>query len=157
MFLWADESQYFVTKGDALFQQTARSKFASTVYLTQNLPNYQAALGGGGGSEQAAESLLGNLQTKIFHANGDPSTNEWAERVFARRDVSSTAPGGDQSASSASFSRGAEPMVPARRFTELRTGGARNGKTVDGFVIQAGRKLCRKGTNVEPHPFPQEP
>ena len=45
VFLWADEAQNFVTSEDMLFQQTARSQWAATVYLTQNVPNYHAALG----------------------------------------------------------------------------------------------------------------
>jgi hypothetical protein len=40
VFLWADESQFFVNSYDALFQSTARSSRACTVYLTQNLPSY---------------------------------------------------------------------------------------------------------------------
>lgn len=155
VFLWADESQYFVTKRDALFQQTARSNFASTVYLTQNLPNYQAALGGGGGVE-ASESLLGNLQTKIFHANGDPATNEWAERVFARRDVPSVSGGGIEGRARAHTSMGAEAVVPAARFTSLRTGGFRDKSIVDGYVMQAGRKLMHSGDDVHPVSFKQK-
>ncbi len=77
VFLWADESQFFVNSYDALFQSTARSSRACTVYLTQNLPSYFSAFGGQN-ARSDAESFLGNLQTKIFHANGDPSTNNWA-------------------------------------------------------------------------------
>ena len=39
VFLFADESQFFVNQYDALFQSTARSSRACTVYLTQNLPD----------------------------------------------------------------------------------------------------------------------
>jgi TraM recognition site of TraD and TraG len=81
VFLWADESQYFVTKEDALFQQTARSSKVATVYLTQSLSNYYAALGGDR-SKAFVDSLLGNLRTKVFHANADPVTNEWAAKSF---------------------------------------------------------------------------
>lgn len=108
VFLWADEAQYFVTREDALFQQTARAKLAATVYLTQNLPNYYAALDGAG-STAATESLLGNLQTKFFHANGDPATNEWAERVFGKV-LSSRQHFGDASAA-AHVSREQVPIV----------------------------------------------
>jgi hypothetical protein len=77
VFLWADESQFFVNSYDSLFQSTARSSRACTVYLTQNLPSYLAAFSGAN-SRAEAEAFLGNLQTKIFHANGDPSTNTTA-------------------------------------------------------------------------------
>jgi hypothetical protein len=29
-------------------------------------------------------TLLGNHATKIFHRNGDPTTNEWASKVIAK-------------------------------------------------------------------------
>jgi TraM recognition site of TraD and TraG len=81
VFLWADESQFFVDQYDAMFQSTARSSRACTVYLTQNLPGYHTAFGN---SRGAAEAFLGNLQTKIFHANGDLDTNNWASNSIGR-------------------------------------------------------------------------
>lgn len=83
VFLWADESQYFVTSEDMIFQQTARSRRAATVFLTQNISNYYAMLDARN-AHTTTDSLLGNLQTKIFHAQGDPAINEWAERIFAK-------------------------------------------------------------------------
>jgi hypothetical protein len=64
VFLWADESQYFVTSHDQLFQTTARSAKACTVYLTQNLPNYYAALPGSD-SKSKADSLLVKLRANL--------------------------------------------------------------------------------------------
>lgn len=123
VFLWADEAQYFVTSEDMLFQQTARSKHAATVYLTQNLPNYYAALDTTG-STSVTESLLGNLSMKIFHANGDPSTNEWAERVFGQKRKKlrnpSTSPG---AAYGSQTSRQETPVVRGSTLTSLRSGG----------------------------------
>jgi hypothetical protein len=130
VFLWADESQYFVTSEDMLFQQTARSKQAATVYLTQNLPNYHAALDSTGRSA-ATDSLLGNLSTKIFHANGDPTTNEWAERVFAHGIATRSAPSysGDHAGASTQYQ--VEPVVRASAFTVL--------DTAEAIVFVAGR------------------
>lgn len=139
VFLWADESQYFVTAHDMLFQQTARSARAATVYLTQNISNYYAALGSGHGNS-ATDSLLGNLQTKIFHANGDPATNEWAERTFAKGIVDLN---GFQWAvdRGASWSGGEslQPLVPAILFTTLKKGDA--DPEIEALIFQAGRKL----------------
>ena len=77
VFLWADECQFFVNEYDAEFQSTARSARASTVYITQNLPTLYAKIGGQN-PQHYADMLLGNLMTKIFHANGCVTTNRWA-------------------------------------------------------------------------------
>ncbi len=136
VFLWADESQYFVSKDDALFQQTARRSLAATVYLTQNLPNYFAAMGG----QHAAESLVGNLQTKIFHANGDPTTNDWAERLFARdwerkRTTTMQEDGKTSVGSSEQIAAG----VQAKTFTMLAKGGRSSKYRVSAIVFEGGR------------------
>lgn len=138
VFLWADESQYFVTSHDMLFQQTARSTLAATVYLTQNISNYYAALGGRRG-HAVTDSLLGNLQTKIFHANGDPATNEWAERLFARKVLPLRGKTLGDSGYSSSTHDSLQPVVPALEFTSLRQGGQQNGYFVDAIVFQGGR------------------
>lgn len=153
-FLWADEAQYFVTPQDAGFQQTARSAMVATVYLTQNLPNYYATIG-----EAATHSFLGNLQTKVFHANGDPTTNEWAERVFAREErpfLSSPLTKQGSPSESYSFS----PVVPAIRFTELKKGGPsrhadRHGR-VGAYIFQAGRQWRSTGAARHYHEFEQD-
>ena len=84
VFLWADEAQYFVTSpNDMQFQTTCRSAGVATVFLSQNVSNFYAALGNGERGKAEADSIFANLNTKIFHANGDPVTNEWA--VVAHR------------------------------------------------------------------------
>ena len=145
VFLWADEAQYFITEHDMLFQQTARSKLAATVYLTQNLSNYYAALGGDRG-RVAADSFLGNLQTKVFHANDDPATNEWAERLFGkhprRRPTTTVNPAGW----SPQYGHQAlEPVVSAKSFTTLRKGGPRSGGKVEGIVFHSGASWHEPG------------
>jgi type IV secretory pathway TraG/TraD family ATPase VirD4 len=82
VFLWEDEAHYFTVDQDALFQTTARSKGISTVRLSQNLPNFLDAYGRDG--RPKVDTLLGNHATKIFHRNGDPTTNEWASKVIAK-------------------------------------------------------------------------
>ncbi|MEN1704590.1 MAG: TraM recognition domain-containing protein [Planctomycetota bacterium] len=149
VFLWADEAQEFVTPQDAVFQRTARSSRAATVYLTQNLPNYVAAFGGDGRSQ--AESLIGNLGTKIFHANSDVVTNQWAEDTIARdwqTNTSSTQGSGGERRDSSSLttSRSLDPLVPASTFARLATGGPENRWRVEGIVFKAGRLW--KATNA---------
>jgi hypothetical protein len=159
VFLWADEAQNFVTSHDMHFQSTARSSRAATVYLTQNISNYHAVLGAEGGqAKAAADSLLGNLQTKIFHANGDSETNEWAERTFAkswawRTNTSSTTQppdgkrGGQRSSVTAGASQSFDSEVPARAFTTLRKGGPANRFAVDAVAFQGGRTWAVNGKN----------
>lgn len=155
-FLWADESQYFVTHEDMLFQQTARSSRVATVYLTQNIGNYEVAFGPKAGRAHV-NSLLGNLQTKVFHANGDPATNEFAESVFAKRwkDVRSESTNqGDSvqegrmtlsSGASQQMSAQLAPAVDARKFTLLASGGLRFNYLVQAWVFQSSRNWNAPG------------
>jgi type IV secretory pathway TraG/TraD family ATPase VirD4 len=82
VFLWEDEAHYFTIDQDAQFQRTARSKRISTVRLSQNLPNFLDSYGPNG--KHKVDTLLGNHATKIFHRNGDPTTNEWAAKIIAK-------------------------------------------------------------------------
>lgn len=138
VFLWADEAQFFVSKYDMLFQQTARSARAAAVYLTQSVVNFRAALDAAQATD-VSDSLLGNLQTKIFHANACPLTNEYAERLFGS-ELQATA---NMSVGSAGVTGGYQrvmlPILPAIKFTTPRKGGRVNDKVVEGYVFQAGR------------------
>lgn len=168
VFLFADESQFFVNSYDALFQSTARSSRACTVYLTQNLPTYFAAFGGANG-RQEAESFLGNLQTKIAHANGDPATNLWmADSIGRTRQIQLS--GGMSEGGSGlgrnSFNQTAGgnlvyeyPVQPAE-FTTLATGGPDHGYRVGAIIFQGGRSWLpdgQKSRNFIRHSFSQRP
>ncbi|MDV6333149.1 type IV secretory system conjugative DNA transfer family protein [Asticcacaulis sp. 201] len=83
VFLWADESQYFVNAFDTDYQSTCRSAKACTVYLTQSLPTYYAKMGGDN-AKHKADMLLANFVTKVFHNNADPETNRWAADTIGR-------------------------------------------------------------------------
>ena len=129
-FLWVDESQNFATEYDMQFQATARSSRACTVFLTQNLPNYYAEIG----NQHRVNSLLGNLQTKIWHANSDPETNENAADVIGR---SWQTKGGESVSSgneSASFSRSSQDSleydVTPQEFTML----PKEGRSMTGLL-----------------------
>ncbi len=141
VFLWVDEAQNFVTEYDMQFQATARSSKACTVYLTQNLPNYYAVMGGAQ-SKYRVDSLIGNLQTKIWHANSDPTTNEHAAETIGKswqiRQTSGESFGGDYFNVSSSKSESFDYDVPPQSFTKLRKGGASNDYTVEAVVFQNG-------------------
>ncbi|MEM6822854.1 MAG: TraM recognition domain-containing protein [Verrucomicrobiota bacterium] len=153
VFLFADEAQFFINSYDALFQSTARSSRACTVYLTQNLPTYFAAFGGPNGRHEA-ESFVANLQTKIAHANGDPTTNLWmADSIGRTRQIQLS---GGVSEGATSYGRtnlnlnaGGNmvyeyPVQPAE-FTNLATGGPDHDYRVGAVIFQGGRNWIPDG------------
>lgn len=162
VFLWADESQFFVNSYDPLFQSTARSSRTCTVYLTQNLPNYLSAMGSGDRGKAEADALLGNLQTKIFHANGDTATNQYAADLIAQtwqmrssfnaghgeqaQQAGQPRPGSSQNMSAGGSEQLAYQVLPGQ-FTTLRKGGPENALTVDAVIFQGGRTWNATGKN----------
>jgi len=149
VFLWADESQFFANSYDALFQSTARSSRACTVYLTQNFPSYLSVFGGVN-SQAEVEAFIGNLQTKIFHANGDPKTNNWAADSIGKtrqsyytggmsEQLGKPATGGGVSQSTGEHQT-LDFLVRPHEFTVLRTGGEENEMQVDSIIFQGGRR-----------------
>jgi hypothetical protein len=150
IFIWADECQHFASRYDPLFQATARSSRAASVYLTQNTPSLAAVMGAGGDGRTQAQALLGNLGTKIFHANSDRDTNLFASELVGRRiqslrnfgSAASVSTGGQPGASS-SLNRGrAESMdleIQPVELSRLRKGGAENGYVSEALVFQNGR------------------
>lgn len=143
VFIWADEAHFFTTAYDQIFQTTARAARACTVYLTQNYSNYLSALGGES-ARPKVDSLLGNLQTKIFHQNGDTATNNWAAEAIGRRlqyRFSSSRTHGFQSSSSTeSEQQVIELEVQPREFTTLWKGGPQYECHVQAIVFQSGRR-----------------
>jgi TraM recognition site of TraD and TraG len=144
VFLWEDEAHYFTIEQDALFQTTARSKGISVVRLTQNLPNFLDAYGRDG--KHKVDTLLGNHATKIFHRNGDPTTNEWASKVIAKETSykhSLSNSGSLQSSSgfssNTSVTEVEEDSCPPKEFIGLKNGGKKNDYTVEGILFQSGR------------------
>ena len=152
-FLWCDESQELVTGRDAGFQATARSSKVATVYLTQNIRNYHARLGGGAKAEADTDSLLGNLNTKILHANGDTATNNWAEKTFGLEWVEkiSVSRGGE------SKSTATESRIMASLFTMLKKGKSRNRYLVGSFMFMAGERWKATDSNAIYVEFAQTP
>ncbi|MFN0007200.1 MAG: type IV secretory system conjugative DNA transfer family protein [Planctomycetota bacterium] len=173
VFLWADEAQHFITSYDMQFQTTCRSSRVATVYLTQNVSNVYAALGGQEKGRVEAASLFANLNLKLLHANGDPVTNEWAASLIGRSrqflangNSSRSMDGGwpfalgiesltQPGTTSAGFSETWEFEVQPARFTQLRTGGPTNGWAVDGVLFQNGRRFNASGKTWLPVSFKQ--
>jgi hypothetical protein len=143
VFIWADEAHYFTTAYDQMFQTTARAARACTVYLTQNYSNYLSALGGES-ARPKVDSLLGNLQTKIFHQNSDTVTNTWAAEAIGRklqyRLSSSTTKGHQNSSQTEGEQQVIDLDLQPREFTTLWKGGSQYNSLVQGIVFQGGRK-----------------
>ncbi len=139
LIFWQDEAQAFLMPRDFAFMSTARSSKAGSVILSQNISNFYATLGGGPKAESQINSLLALCNTKIFHANNDAVTNEWAAKTIGMgiRTLKSTTVGRDSESVSSSQQR--QFLVEPRTFTMFRTGGAENDYLVDAVVTGTGR------------------
>jgi hypothetical protein len=153
VFLWCDEAQYFINPYDQLFLTTARSSRTATVFLSQNISNYFAIMGHN--SKAQVDSLMGNLCTKIFHANSDAETNEYASRlvgsVLTVRQNQSEQFSLNSLFSTSSIGTSSDYMVQIqpKDFTVLATGGERHGNKVEGIVVVSGRQWA-SGNNFLP-------
>lgn len=157
VFLWTDEAQNFATEYDMQFQATARSSRACTVYLTQNLPNYYAEMGGAH-SKYRVDSLVGNLQTKIWHANSDPETNTHAADTIGKSwqvRSSSSVQAGETISSGTSKQESYDYDVIPQAFTKLRKGSPINNFEVEAVVFQSGR-IWKNGKTYLPAIFNQK-
>lgn len=157
VFLWADEAQNFLHEHDADFQATARSSRISTVYITQNLPNYYAAMGGEK-ADYRVKSFLGTLATKIFHANADIETNKYSSELIGegiRDDRSkSVTIGTDNVSQSESISLKLDRLVRPEEFMRLQTGGTINQGRVEGYMHVQGTQI-HNGRNHKKMKFNQ--
>lgn len=141
VFLWADEAQMFINPYDQVFLTTARSKRVATVFLTQNIPNYLVAMGGGGDAKPKVDSLLGNLSTKLFHANMDAETNEYASRLigqalFGMASESESRSLEQVSSRTVGISMQLRPQILPLEFITLRTGGKHTDEN-DNYIVDA--------------------
>ncbi|MEO1263608.1 MAG: TraM recognition domain-containing protein [Bacteroidota bacterium] len=138
VFMWVDEAQFFLSEDDMMFQTTARSSRACTVMISQNISNYYATIGGKNPRDRV-NSLLGNLSTKIFHANNDYVTNEWAAKTIGQtRQPEMSMNMGDERHST-TMKKALQNQVEPQDFTLLRNGGKTNQFQVDGIVTVSGK------------------
>lgn len=152
-FLWADEAQFFSTATDSDFQATARSSRILTVLLTQNIGMFNSQIG-----KEETNSLMGNLSTKFFHANGDSTTNNWAAELFAKSfqfrgsagtSTSEGTAGNERVSRNYGTSDSIEFEVLPIEFSRLRKGGPENGWCVEAIAFQGGR--IWNGSNKKNH------
>ena len=140
VFLWADEAQNFLHEHDAVYQATARSSRIATVYISQNLPNYYACMGG----EKAhyrVKSFLGTLNTKFFHTNADIETNRYASELIGQEYADKYTDNrqmGPTYGESVSHSLELMSQVRPEHFARLKTGGEKNGGKVECYMVWQG-------------------
>lgn len=156
-FLWADEAQNFISSFDYQYQAVARSARAITVYLTQNLDNFIAKLGG---SQALSEtnSFVSNLTNRIAHTNRNYATNnalvegsqEWV--TTASYSTGQGLVGGQQA--SASGNQQLAPRLLHRDFQTLAKGGPPHWYT-EAIVLQGGRVFKASGDPWLKCRFPQ--
>jgi len=151
VFLFADEAQNFLHEHDADYQATARSSRISTVYISQNLPNYYACMGGQK-SEYRVKSFLGTLGTKIFHANADIETNKYASELIGDAyiiDESTSVTIAEKFSHTRGQSFKLERVVRPEDFNRLRTGGELNNFQVDGYLHRQGDNLFKDKNHIK--------
>lgn len=171
VFLWVDECQYFFSEADSEFLSTSREYRACPVYITQDLPTFYTALGGDN-AENEGKKIVAKFQTRIFHANTDPVTNQFASEIIGKvqkhRISRGTSSGynagvsGNQGHGESTSGSGGGRNVGATRGietyddldihpeyfgNELRTGGRPNWKRVDGIVIRSATRFKKSGRN----------
>lgn len=143
VFWFVDEAHEMVCNYTPEFLATARSARVASVLISQNKPNYLAAMGGEAGRHRV-DAFLGNMGTKIFHANGDPETNRWAsdmisEELQAHSNWHGTMETGQ--------GRGGGSESPGRKvlpseFTMLKKGGPQNHFVTEAIVYQTGASFA---------------
>lgn len=140
VFLWADEAQNFIHEHDTDYQATAREARIATVYISQNLHNYYANMGGAK-AEYRVKSFFGTLATKIFHANADVETNKYASELIGERIyeyLSPTETLAREFSQSSTTNQKYDKALRPEAFLHFRTGGKRNDGVVEAVIVLQG-------------------
>ena len=160
VFIAADESQFWATRQDTLFQQTARAARGITVYASQSLANFYAELGADPTGKAHVESFLGNLQTRLACQNSEPETNEWYARTIGRTKQHFTSWSFNPWTSLPTGKTRAEHIdydVQPRMFTTLKNGGPSNRYCVEAILTRAGQPFRATGQRWLKVRFDQNP
>lgn len=149
-FMASDEYQHLAVDDDQLFQSTARSSHTAVINATQSVTTVMDAFGPH--SEVKVHSLLGNLQTQIFHQQTDTRTISYVQELVGRSrqlmvNGNSTRGGdwlaplfGNNSGGSCGFSETYEFELQARDLNGLAKGGPPHW-TAEAIVYQGGRRF----------------
>jgi hypothetical protein len=158
IFWFVDEAHELVCNYTPDFLATARSARVASVLISQNRPNYLAAMGGEAGRHRV-DAFLNNTGTVIAHANGCVETNKWlsdkiSEEIQTRTNWHGTMEDGQ--------GKGGGTEAPGRKvfaseFTMLKKGGPQNGFMTDVIVYQTGASfIANEGEPFLRTRFPQQ-
>jgi hypothetical protein len=158
VFIFADEAQNFLSPKDTEYQAVARSAGGVTCLLTQQISSVREALG----SEDKAENLISNLQTK-FACQNSGDTARYMSTLIGERytqitgiNIGHSAPNDPQVPGQGGTSGGINRNEQKRSYIEpaafqkLRRGGKSNGMIVDTVVFAGGKMFAG---DTEPVPF----
>jgi hypothetical protein len=159
-----DEGHLFVIENDNEFQAVSREYRVARLLVSQNLNNFVARYGGGEYARTKVDSLLANINTRIFHANGDPVTNKWAsdcigtaERIVIETSSTPATYGGTnpimgwfhehmRKPTVTTMHRVVrEPAIHPHEFVGLQVGNPENGWVTQAIITQVGRQFMETG------------
>jgi hypothetical protein len=165
-FIVADEAHLLAVDADQIFQTTARSSRTAVVYATQSVSNYLDVFGEH--SEPRVHSLLGNLQTQIWHQQTDTRSIAYIQELIGRSprlfingsgshdgDWLSPLMGLGSRTQSAGFSESMEHELQASDLNSLAKGGPPDW-AIEAIVYSGGRRFRQNGRTWLPVRFRQE-
>ncbi len=149
--VWADECQFTASEEDKAVQTVARESKLINVNITQNIPVLYDSLGGQK-AQHMVDAWLGCLGLKIFCANAEPATVDFAVKTCGQRfqavgggtiDTAKWNPVdhllGSARTGTHSYSMQLHPNVPASTFGRLRKGAKENHYLVDCIIYYGGK------------------
>jgi hypothetical protein len=142
VFVFSDESHYFLTDHDQLFQTTARSARCAVVYLTQNRSNYFAESPGDAGRNRVA-SMAACLITQVLHQCSHDDTRRAFSDAIGKRRIMQTKQTHSYGQGKPRHGETEEPVdeywVSPDAAASLKTGGKPNRFQVSAIVTKAGK------------------
>ncbi|MDO5970306.1 TraM recognition domain-containing protein [Flavivirga aquimarina] len=124
---------------DSIFQSTARSSWAASVFITQSLQNLYFVMGEHM-PQARAKSLVENLNLKYLCNNSEAETNKWSSEMVGKHYiyVESVQINKDKELSTTKNKR-LEYRITTDHFTTLKTGRKNNNFIVEAVVFKAGK------------------
>lgn len=142
IIMYIDEYQHFISPYDFLFLSTARSSRAGCVLMTQNISNLFAQIGGSGRiAEERVNALLALTNHKIFLAQNNSVTNEFASRTIGMgiHRLANSSVQFDSYGGNAGMASSYQYQVMPREFTMLKRGGRQHNGIVETIVTATGK------------------